>query len=350
LLEANQRVQFSILAANCWLNFRLTVGIGVTVIGITTLIAVVQHEYAHIDPALVGLALSYALPLTGILSAVMRDFLSTELGFISVERISQFSCLPKEGQDKKFPRIASWPPAGCIELLKVILKYDGAKDPALNGISFKVNAGEHIAVVGRTGSGKTSIFNVILGMAENVSGVIRIDDVDITKLDIYNVRRKITSISQDPFLFSGTVRSNLDPDGRHSELDIKRAIEQVELEEKVAVLGGLDGQIAERGQNLSAGQKQLFCLARALLNKSKVVLIDEATSNVDTVTDGKIQEIIQTSLSDSTVISIQHRLANVKYFDRVLVMDHGNIIQYDTPDTLRDDREGLFAQMSQTSA
>ena len=200
--------------------------------------------------------------------------------------------LVEEGKDKKYPRISSWPSQGALELLKIILKYDGAKEPALNGISFKVNAKEHVAIVGRTGSGKTSIFNVLLGMVEDICGTVRIDNVDTSKLDILNVRRngfvifcaflilahnelkiylyfnskptrrKITSISQDPFLFSGTVRGNLDPDEKHDDTAISRAIEQVDLEEKVAFLGGLDGTITERGANLSAGQKQLFCLAR----------------------------------------------------------------------------------------
>jgi len=316
------------------------------VTAVVTLIAIAQHEYATVDPSLIGLALSYALPLTGIISAFMRDFLSTELGFISVERIDEYSKLEREDAGPTQPVVKNWPRNGELDLHKVHLQYPGASEEALKAVSLKIKNGEHVAIVGRTGSGKSSIFKAILRL-EEFQGTIRLNDVVLKSVDVHSLRRNITTLSQDEFLFNGTIAENLDPAGKFSTDEINAAVDKVGLRSRVDRLGGLSGIIEEQGSNLSQGEKQLLCFARALLSKKKLILIDEATSSVDIDADLKIQQLIKNEFKGSTVLSIQHRLTNVSYYDRVLVMNHGKIEQFEKPDALIADKAGLFAQLLQ---
>jgi ATP-binding cassette subfamily C (CFTR/MRP) protein 1 len=216
----------------------------------------------------------------------------------------------------------------------------------LKKISFKVNPGERVGVVGRTGAGKSSLTLALFRIIEAVEGSIYIDDVQISKLGLYDLRSRLTIIPQDPVLFTGTLRLNLDPFEKHSDQEIWQSLELAHLKAFVSSLeAGLSHQVSEGGDNLSVGQKQLICLARALLRKSKIIVLDEATAAVDIETDQLIQTTIRKEFKDCTIITIAHRLNTILDYDRVLVMDRGQVAEFDSPQALLKKSKSLFYEM-----
>lgn len=226
--------------------------------------------------------------------------------------------------------IADWPSRGEIVLREVSMRYRPELPVVLKSISFSINAGERVGIVGRTGSGKSSILQALMRTVEIDSGSISIDGVDTSRLGLKDLRRKIGIIPQDPILFSGTLRKNVDPFGEYEDHELVNAIRNAGLN---GVL--LDDEISDSGSNLSVGQRQLVCLARALVSRCKILLLDEATASVDYETDSKIQQAIVDNFVNgeqrSTVISIAHRLNTVLDHDRVLVMEDGVPVEFDDP-------------------
>jgi ATP-binding cassette subfamily C (CFTR/MRP) protein 1 len=217
----------------------------------------------------------------------------------------------------------------------------------LKKISFKVNPGERVGVVGRTGAGKSSLTLALFRIIEAVEGSIYIDDIQISKLGLYDLRSRLTIIPQDPVLFTGTLRLNLDPFEKHSDQEIWQSLELAHLKAFVSSLeAGLSHQVSEGGDNLSVGQKQLICLARALLRKSKIIVLDEATAAVDIETDQLIQTTIRKEFKDCTIITIAHRLNTILDYDRVLVMDRGQVAQYDSPQAFLNNTNSIFYSMA----
>ncbi|XP_034950577.1 multidrug resistance-associated protein 7 [Chelonus insularis] len=332
-LEASQRANFASAAAAQWLGLRLQF-IAVILLGGVCIIAVLQHQFDVADAGLVGLAITYALSVTGLLSGVVNAFTETEREMISVERIKQYlDNIPTESNEGENPPYA-WPSQGVIEFRNVVLKYRDYLAPSLQQISFLTRPAEKIGIVGRTGAGKTSIVNSLFRLVEISSGEILIDNINIKTLQLNALRSRLSIIPQNPFLFSGTIRENVDPLDQYPSSQIYKVLEKCKLGSLVNKLGGLSAELEESGNNLSSGQKQLFCLARALLHNARIICIDEATANIDPETDRAIQSTIKSSFRSATVITIAHRIRTIMHCDRVLVMGDGKILEFDDPNAL----------------
>lgn len=249
-------------------------------------------------------------------------------------------------------KIKVWPTEGCITFRKIVVSYstDESK-PVLKGVSFVIKGGEKVGVVGRTGAGKSSMISVLFRLIEPNSGDVIIDNIDTQLLGLHELRSKISIIPQDPILFSGTVRSNLDPFSQYKDILLWAVLDNANLKSTVITMGnGLDSKISEGGSNLSVGQRQLLCLARALLRQNKILVLDEATANVDMETDELIQRTIKTKFTSCTVITVAHRLNTIIEMDKVLVLDAGLVVEFDEPYILlssgrKEHQAGYFASM-----
>ncbi|XP_023680821.2 ATP-binding cassette sub-family C member 10 [Paramormyrops kingsleyae] len=333
-LEMNQRCLFASNAAMQWLDIRLQM-IGVLVVTGLSVIAIIQHQMKSVDSGLVGLSLSYALSITGLLSGLISSFTQVETQMVSVERTEEYSTsIPMEPQQGGLEVPPLWPEHGQVEFRQVELVYRPGLPNALDKLTIVIRPGEKVGVVGRTGSGKSTMFLALFRMMELSGGQILVDGVDISHVGLRQLRSKLAIIPQDPFLFSGTVRENLDPCGRHSEAELIDVLEQCHLLQAVDRMGGLDTEVGEKGKSLSLGQRQLLCLARALLTQAKVLCIDEATASVDQKTDKLLQQTIRLKFKDRTVLTIAHRINTILDSDRVLVIHAGKAVEFDTPDAL----------------
>lgn len=307
----------------------------------------------QIPPALAGLAMAYATQMTGVFQYTVRLMAETETRFISVERISHYlKHLPKEEAAVEDPiePPEEWPTEGKLEFRNVQLRYRKELPPVLNNISFVINSGEHTGIVGRTGAGKSSLIVALFRLVEISAGRIRIDGVDISKVKLKVLRNGLSIIPQDPVLFGGTIRSNLDPFNQYSDSETWRALEKTQLKEKVqAMPGQLDASVDVGGNNLSVGERQLLCLSRALLRNAKVLILDEATAAVDPETETAVQNTIRNEFSKYTVLTIAHRLKTVFSCNRVIVMRHGQIIEFDAPNILLSNPNSEFSKMVASS-
>ncbi|NWI59307.1 MRP7 protein, partial [Calyptomena viridis] len=346
-LEQNQRCLFASNTAMEWLDIRLQM-IGVAVVTAIAGIAIIQHQKQLGDPGLVGLALSYALSVTNLLSVLISTFTQTEIMMVSVERTEEYSTeIPTEPQDKlvQVKVSADWPSQGLVEFQQVVLAYRAGLPNALDGVSFTVYPGEKLGIVGRTGSGKSTLFLALFRMMELKSGRILLDGVDSQLVGLEELRSRLAIIPQDPFLFSGSIRENLDPQGKRTDAELREVLEQCHLWDAITQMGGLDSELGERGKSLSVGQRQLVCLARALLTQAKVLCIDEATASVDQKTDQLLQQTIRQRFADRTVLTIAHRLNTILDSDRVLVMQAGRVAELDSPTRLSQKDGSLFQRL-----
>ncbi|XP_069116551.1 ATP-binding cassette sub-family C member 10-like [Argopecten irradians] len=327
-----------------WLWIQTQVVVNVMVTGIAFL-AVLEHNIHGIDPSVVGLTISYILSLTDHFDELACRLAETQKEMVSVERIQQYiDELPSEKWtgSKSSP---SWPTSGMIRYHKVYMRYRNNLPNALKGLSFCTRRAEKVGIVGRTGSGKSSLFQTLFRTVEIHSGHISIDGVNIQELDLKDVRRHLAVIPQDPFLFSGTVRENLDPTSSYSDQQLWGVLDKCHLQKAVSRLGGLEGDVSEKGRHFSVGQRQLMCLARALLTRAKVLCIDEATASVDLETDMLIQATIRQEFNDSTVLTIAHRINTIMDSDRVLVMDQGRVVELDSPENLLKNSQSAFYKL-----
>ncbi|NXL40961.1 MRP7 protein, partial [Podilymbus podiceps] len=349
-LEQNQRCLFASNTAMQWLDIRLQM-IGVAVVTAIAGIAIIQHQKQLGNPGLVGLALSYALSVTNLLSGLISSFTLTETMMVSVERTEEYTTdIPTEPQDKlvqvKAQIVAAdWPSQGLVEFQQVVLAYRAGLPNALAGVSFTIYPGEKVGIVGRTGSGKSTLFLALFRMLELKSGRILLDGVDSQLVGLEELRSRLAIIPQDPFLFSGSIRENLDPQGKWTDAELNEVLEQCHLRDAVTQMGGLDSELGERGKSLSVGQRQLVCLARALLTQAKVLCIDEATASVDQKTDQLLQQTIRQRFADKTVLTIAHRLNTILDSDRVLVMQAGRVAELDSPARLSQKDGSLFQRL-----
>nr|XP_010972089.1 ATP-binding cassette sub-family C member 10 isoform X2 [Camelus bactrianus] len=349
LLELNQRCQFAASATMQWLDIRLQL-MGAAVVSAIAGIALVQHQQGLANPGLVGLSLSYALSLTGLLSGLVSSFTQTEAMLVSVERLGEDSCdLPQEPQGRQPQLGIGWLTRGSVEFQDVVLVYRPGLPNALDGVTFCVQPGEKLGIVGRTGSGKSSLLLVLFRLLEPSSGTVLLDGVDTSQLELAELRSQLAIIPQEPFLFSGTVRENLDPRGLYEDRALWQALEQCHLSEVIISLGGLDRELGEGGRSLSLGQRQLLCLARALLTDAKILCIDEATASVDQKTDQLLQQTICQRFANKTVLTIAHRLNTILNSDRVLVLQAGRVVELDSPAALSSRPHSLFQQLLQSS-
>ncbi|KAK3809474.1 MAG: protein MRP-1, isoform d [Benniella sp.] len=336
----------------------------------------------RLDPSLVGLALSYALNLTNIINILVRTVSEVQNQFVSVERIQEYTRLPIEAPqecplDKQLPE--NWPQHGKITFRNFSARYREGLDLCIRNASFTIEPQEKLGVVGRTGAGKSSLtlalFRIIEaagsywarasdpsntnttegqltggvgGSHDDTSGgLIEIDGVDISTLGLRQLRGHLSIIPQEPTLFAGSVRDNLDPFHQYQDVELWEALERAHLKPYIASLaGGLLFDVAQNGENFSVGQRSLICLARALLRKSKILVLDEATAAVDVETDDLIQKTIRKEFKDRTIVTIAHRIKTVMDSDKILVLDHGQVKELEVPDKLLKKRDSLFYNLA----
>ncbi|KAL4562252.1 hypothetical protein LXL04_034450 [Taraxacum kok-saghyz] len=352
-MDNNIRFTLINFSSNRWLTIRLET-LGGIMIWFTATFAVMQSGRTHDQVAFastIGLLLSYSLNITNLMSNVLRQASRAENSFNAVERVGTYIDLPPEapeviGNNRPPP---GWPPAGLVEFENVEFRYRAGLPAVLRGVSFCVLASEKVGVVGRTGAGKSTMINALFRMVELEKGRILIDGFDISGFGLTDLRKVLGIIPQSPVLFSGTVRFNLDPFNEHCDADIWEALERSYLKNAIARNAlGLDAEVSEGGENLSVGQRQLMSLARALLRKSKILVLDEATAAVDVRTDDLIQKTIRKEFKSCTMLTIAHRLNTIIDCNRILVLENGQIVEYDTPERLIS-RDGAFLKMVQST-
>uniref|UniRef100_A0A8C9ZY76 ABC-type glutathione-S-conjugate transporter n=1 Tax=Sander lucioperca TaxID=283035 RepID=A0A8C9ZY76_SANLU len=354
ILQANERVDFNQTSyfprfvATRWLAVNLEfVGNGVV---LAAAILSVMGK-GTLSPGIVGLAVSHSLQVTGILSWIVRSWTDVENNIVSVERVNEYAETAKEAswsiEGSSLP--LAWPQRGTIEFQDYGLQYRKGLELALKGITLQIHERERVGIVGRTGAGKSSLALGIFRILEAAKGKIFIDGVNIADIGLHDLRSRITIIPQDPVLFSGSLRMNLDPFDTYTDEEVWRSLELAHLKNFISNLPDkLNHECSEGGENLSLGQRQLVCLARALLRKTKILVLDEATAAVDLETDTLIQSTIRTQFEDCTVLTVAHRLNTIMDYTRLIVMDRGHISEMDSPANLIAQR-GQFYRMCRES-
>ncbi|KAL6996353.1 ATP-binding cassette sub- C member 8 [Sarracenia purpurea var. burkii] len=335
LVDTDAKLNFYSNAAMEWLILRVETFQNLTLFTAAFLIVLLPKGY--IPPGLVGLSLSYALALTGTQVFLTRWYSSLCNFIISVERIKQFMHIPPEPpaivEDKRPP--SSWPSKGRIELKDLKIRYRPNSPLVLKGITCTFREGAKVGVVGRTGSGKTTLISALFRLVEPDSGKILIDGLDICSIGLKDLRMKLSIIPQEPTLFRGSVRTNLDPLGLYADEEIWKALEKCQLKATISNLPNLlDSSVSDEGENWSAGQRQLFCLGRVLLSRNRILILDEATASIDSATDALLQTIIRQEFSNCTVITVAHRVPTVVDSDMVMVLSFGKVVEYDEPSKL----------------
>ncbi|KAG2236972.1 hypothetical protein INT48_002041 [Thamnidium elegans] len=347
-LDDNQRAYFPSISCNRWLAVRLEF-LGSIIILAAALFAVLGVVYgsSRIDAGLVGLSVSYALNVTQALNWVIRSYCEIETNVVSVERIKEYIDLPTEKYNAVRGVSPMWPEKGLIEFRDYATRYRPGLDLALRDLSFTVAPREKIGIIGRTGAGKSSLSLSLFRIVEAAKGSIFIDGVDISSLRLFDLRSRLTIIPQDPVLFAGSVRENLDPFGTHDDAELWQALQHSHLSEHITKMDGkLNAVVLEGGENFSVGQRQLICLARALLRKTTILVLDEATAAIDVETDSIIQETIRRQFANCTILTIAHRINTVLDSDRILVLDKGSIAEFESPTNLLQDKESIFYSMA----
>jgi ABC-type multidrug transport system fused ATPase/permease subunit len=350
-------------AFNRWMGWRMSL------VGsfFATVVAILIIVLPNIDASLAGFALSFALEYGQAVIWVIRHYTNLELDMNAAERIIEYSNLPTEPLDGADPP-AHWPSEGRLEINDLVVGYADDLPPVLKGLTFRAERNERIGVVGRTGAGKSSLTLAIFRFLEARRGSIYIDGLDISRIKLHALRSRLAIIPQDPVLFSGTVRSNLDAFDEHTDSELRDALERVHLvtpsafatpsepaessasatnssNANINPFTSLLSPITEGGLNLSQGQRQLLCLARAIVSRPKIMVLDEATSAVDMATDTLIQRSIREEFGDSTLLVIAHRLSTIADFDKILVLDDGKVAEFGTPKSLMETKGGVFRGM-----
>ena len=346
-IDKNNTAFLFVQMANRWLGLRLDYG-GALIVFLAAVSSVAAALSGTISPGLVGLSLTYALAIGQVFNWFVRMATEFEMNMNAVERVDHYSNIDTEPSptDDDIKPNDDWPQKGEIRMEELTLGYAHDLPPAVKDVTVNVKAGEKIGVCGRTGSGKSTITLGLFRMLEHFEGRIFIDEIDIAKMSLRLLRSRLAIIPQDPILFQGTVRFNLDPRGLHADDALWRVLEVAQLKAAISALdGGLEGVVAEGGENLSVGQRQLFCLARALLVKSRVLVMDEATANVDMETDKLIQEVVRSAFKEFTILTIAHRIDTILDSDRILVLDQGRVIECDTPEKLLAKKDGIFSSL-----
>ncbi|CAH1738394.1 unnamed protein product, partial [Aphis gossypii] len=321
-----------------WLNIGCLIYTIVVIISLMLISDATNGRY-------VGLIITQAILLSTMFQWVMRHTADLENEMTSVERVLEYTDVPQESAFETTPNKLppkDWPSRGQIIFKKFYLRYACDSPFVLNNLNINIKAAEKIGIVGRTGAGKSSLISALFRLAFN-EGLVIIDDIEIHELGLHDLRSKISIIPQEPVLFSGTMRNNLDPFNEYSDHVLWKALDEVELKNVVEDLSdGLNTKIPEGGSNFSVGQRQLVCLARAIIRNNKILVLDEATANVDAQTDSLIQNTIRNKFHECTVLTIAHRLNTVMDSDKILVMNAGTIVEFDHPYILLKNKDGYL--------
>lgn len=368
-IDKNNAPFFYLWVANRWLSFRID-AVGSLVMFFAG--SFVLLSIGKIDAGLAGLSLSYAIAFSESALWIVRFYANIEMNMNSFERLQEYLEVEQEAPydipETEPP--ASWPETGRINVKDLSLRYAPELPRVIRNVTFDVEPNHKVGIVGRTGAGKSTIITAFFRFLDADSGSIEIDGVDISTIGLRNLRQAITIIPQDPTLFSGTIRSNLDPFTQYSDESMFEALKRVNLigptemltsENPVDLIASandnenqnkflnLDSTIAEGGGNLSQGERQLVCLARSLLKNPKIILLDEATSSIDYKSDAMIQQTIRQEFGNSTILTIAHRLRTIIDYDKILVMDAGQVVEYDNPYVLIADKSTVFYSMCENS-
>ncbi|KAM3859189.1 ATP-binding cassette sub-family C member 9 [Diretmus argenteus] len=346
LTDTNNTAYLFLSAANRWLEVR-TDYLGAVIVLTAAVASIWSFRYDLPSGGLVGLGLTYALTVTNYLNWVVRNLADLEVQMAAVKKVNGF--LSTESENYEGSMDASqvpedWPQHGEIKIQDLCVRYDPMLKPVLKHVNAYINPSQKVGICGRTGSGKSSLSLAFFNMVDMFEGKIIIDGIDICKLPLQMLRSRLSIILQDPVLFSGSIRFNLDPARTCTDDRLWEALEIAQLKNMVKALpGGLDAVVTEGGENFSVGQRQLFCLARAFVRKSSILIMDEATASIDMATENILQKVVMTAFADRTVVTIAHRVHTILTADLVIVMKRGNILEYDKPETLLEREDGMFA-------
>ncbi|XP_058200269.1 ABC transporter C family member 10-like isoform X1 [Rhododendron vialii] len=353
LIDNNASPFFHSFSANEWLILRLEIICAIVLS--SSALAMTLINLGASDSGYIGMALSYGLSLNiYLVSSVQSQCMLANL-IISVERLEQYMNIPSEAPEiiETNRPAFNWPSFGKVEIHDLKVRYRPNAPMVLRGISCIFEGGQKIGIVGRTGSGKTTLISALFRLVEPTEGMIIIDDIDISRIGLHDLRSHFGVIPQDPTLFSGSVRYNLDPLSEHSDHEIWKVLEKCRLRDVVEKKeGGLDSlgrsmkqKVVQDGSNWSMGQRQLFCLGRALLKRRKILVLDEATASIDNATDSLIQKTIRTEFADCTVVTVAHRIPTVMDCTMVLSVSDGKLVEYDQPMKLMNKEGSLFGQL-----
>lgn len=344
-VDWNLRAYFPSISANRWLAVRLEFFGAVIILAAAGFAIISVTNHSGLSAGMVGLAMSYALQITTSLNWIVRQTVEVETNIVSVERVLEYARLPSEAPEiipGHRPPVA-WPAHGAVQFHNLSTRYREGLDLVLKNINIDIKSHEKIGVVGRTGAGKSSLTLSLFRLIEPVTGNISIDNLNTSSIGLLDLRRRLAIIPQDAALFEGTVRDNLDPGHVHDDTEIWSVLEHARLKDHVSSMeGGLEAKINEAGSNLSAGQRQLISLARAMLTPSNILVLDEATAAVDVETDRMLQTTLRSELfAHRTIITVAHRLNTILDSDRIVVLDKGEVVEFDTPQNLLKKR-GIF--------
>lgn len=309
------------------------------------------HFRNTVDPVVLLLVLQRATWVTGQTGEIFRNSTEVKKRMKKVQKLIMLENIKQEFTENPVKVEESWPHAGRIQFKDFQLRYRPNTDLVLKSLSLDIKAGDKVGIVGRTGAGKSTIGLTLLRIMEGEAGCILIDGVDISKVELQTLREKITTIPQDPAIFKGTLSFNIDPFGKESEEVIDNLLDRSGLAELVLKGEKKDKKeireyaIEEGGSNLSAGEKQLVCICRAVIRKAKIVIFDEATANIDVMTEHKIMELIAKDFANATVITIAHRMNTIINSDKIAVMSHGRLLEYASPKTLLQNPKSEFAKL-----
>uniref|UniRef100_A0A669QYM7 ATP binding cassette subfamily C member 8 n=1 Tax=Phasianus colchicus TaxID=9054 RepID=A0A669QYM7_PHACC len=343
--DSNNIASLFLTAANRWLEVRMEY-IGACVVLIAAVTSITSCLYSKLSSGLVGLGLTYALMVSNYLNWMVRNLADMEIQLGAVKRIH--GLLKTEGCWFIFSFPCNWPDRGEIQIQNLSVRYDSNLKPVLKHVNAHISPGQKIGICGRTGSGKSSFSLAFFRMVDTFEGRIIIDGIDIAKLPLQTLRSRLSIILQDPILFSGTIRFNLDPEKKCTDSMLWEALEIAQLKHVVKALpGGLDAIVTEGGENFSQGQRQLFCLARAFVRKTSIFIMDEATASIDMATENILQKVVMTAFADRTVVTIAHRVHTILNADLVIVMKRGLILEYDKPEVLLEQEDSVFASFVQ---
>ncbi|KAF9562072.1 multidrug resistance-associated ABC transporter [Agrocybe pediades] len=349
-LDMENRAYLMTVVMQRWLAVRLDFFANVLVLGIGLFAAGFRNS---VNPSKISVVLSYTLSATQVFSEMISLFAQSEQNMNAVERVLHYSELPPEsGKVDPVDPPESWPEDGAVTFDRVSMAYRENLPTVLKGISFQISAREKVGVVGRTGSGKSSLIQALLRMVELQEGRIDIDGLDISGVPLETLRRRIAFVPQDSTLFLGTLRDNLDPQSLRTDAELISIIQRCGLLPKEGTVDAaaeakfsLDSTVGDEGSNYSAGEKQLLALCRALVKNSRIIILDEATSSVDAETDTKLQRTIREEFASSTLICIAHRLNTIAHYDRIIVMDNGVVAEFDTVLNLFDRPDSIFRSL-----
>ncbi|CAI0420806.1 unnamed protein product [Linum tenue] len=347
-----QRTSYSETIASLWLSLRLQL-IGAFIVTFVAVMAVAgSRSYLPVDfgtPGLVGLALSYASPIVSLLGNFLTSFAETEKELVSVERALEYMDIPQEVVEESKAQDPHWPIRGMIEYKNVTMRYMPTLPPALRDVTFTIAGGTQVGIIGRTGAGKSSILNALFRLSPVSSGYILVDGLNIVDVPVRDLRSRLAVVPQSPFLFQGSLRDNLDPLGKSNDTTMWEILEKCHVKGEVEAAGGLDIHVQESGTSFSVGQRQLLCLARALLKSSKVLCLDECTANVDAQTARLLQNTISSGCRGMTVVTIAHRISTVLDMDDILILEQGKLVEKGNPQALLADPSSKFSSFAKAS-